>query len=143
MHRNVFVYLGQAVSKGGEGPRPRFQDAAQSSLSATMGGRQVVVQVISQGLPVARGGSGGEERRRGGGGTQFVHGRSRMTIDLRIPTMPGRSTSSFHQPGRKCLHQARSSREVFGESHEGRTASFQEPIVKRTSAPCAYFLAYG
>ena len=22
-------------------------------------------------------------------GTQFVHGRSRMTIDLRIPTMPG------------------------------------------------------
>ena len=44
----------------------------------------------------------GRERRRGGGGcTQFVHGRSRMTIDLRIPTMPGRSTSGFHQPGRK------------------------------------------
>ena len=31
-----------------------------------------------------------------------------MTIDPRIPTMPGRSTSGFHQPGRHCLHQARS-----------------------------------
>ena len=29
---------------------------------------------------------------REGGCTQFVHGRSRMTIDPRIPTMPGRST---------------------------------------------------
>ena len=53
---------------------------------------------------------GGREGRRegGGGGTQLVHGRSPMTIDPRIPTMPGRSTSGFHQPGRRCLHQARS-----------------------------------
>ena len=35
----------------------------------------------------------------GGGCTQFVHGHSRMTIDPRILTMPGRSTSGFHQPG--------------------------------------------
>ena len=41
-------------------------------------------------------------------GTQFVHGRSQLTIDPRIPTVPGRSTSGFHQPGRHCLHQARS-----------------------------------
>ena len=40
-----------------------------------------------------------------GGCTQLMHGRSRMTIDFRIPTMPGRSTSAFHQPGRHCLHQ--------------------------------------
>ena len=44
----------------------------------------------------------------GGGGTQFVHGRSRMTIYPRILTMPRRSTSGFHQPGRHCWHQARS-----------------------------------
>ena len=44
----------------------------------------------------------------GGGGTQVVRGRSRMTLDPRVPTMPGRSTSDFHQPGRYCLHQARS-----------------------------------
>ena len=31
-----------------------------------------------------------------------------MTIDPRIPTMPGRSTSGFHQPGRHFLHHARS-----------------------------------
>ena len=42
----------------------------------------------------------------GGGCTQFVHGRSRMTIDPRISAMPGRSTSGFHGPGRRCLHQA-------------------------------------
>ena len=33
------------------------------------------------------------------GGTQFVLGRNRMTVDPRIPTMPGRGTSGFHQPG--------------------------------------------
>ena len=44
----------------------------------------------------------------GGGGAKLVHGRSRMAIDPRIPTMPGRSTLGFHQPGRHCLHQARS-----------------------------------
>ena len=52
------------------------------------------------------------EGEAGGGwgrGTQFVHDRSRMTIDPPIPTMPGRSTSGFHQPGTHCLHQARSS----------------------------------
>ena len=27
-----------------------------------------------------------------------MHGRSRLTIDPRIPTMPGRSTSGFHRP---------------------------------------------
>ena len=31
----------------------------------------------------------------GGGGAQFVHGHSRMTIDPRIPSTPGRSTSGF------------------------------------------------
>ena len=31
----------------------------------------------------------------GGGGTQVVHGRSRMTIDPRIPTMAGWSTPGF------------------------------------------------
>ena len=41
-----------------------------------------------------RGGGRGGRRR-----TQFVHGRSHMTIDPRIPTIPGRSTTGFHQPG--------------------------------------------
>ena len=38
----------------------------------------------------------------------IMHGRSLMTIDPRILTMPGRNTSGFYQPGRHCLHQARS-----------------------------------
>ena len=46
-----------------------------------------------------------------------------LTIDPRISTMPGRSTSGFHGPGRHCLHQARSDLEVFGESHEGWAAA--------------------
>ena len=63
--------------------------------------------------------------------THVMHGRSRVTIDPRVPIMPGRSTSGFHRPGRHCLHQARS-RQVLGESHEGRAASFQEPLLRQT-----------
>ena len=43
-----------------------------------------------------------------GGVLHIMHGRSRMTINPRIPIMPGRSTSGFHRPRRHCLHQARS-----------------------------------
>ena len=46
--------------------------------------------------------------RRGKWCPPFVRGRSHMTIDPRIPTMLGRSTSGFHQPRRHGLHQARS-----------------------------------
>ena len=53
-----------------------------------------------------RGGGGGG--RGGGGRIQCLHGGSRMTINPRIPTIPGRSTSGLHQPDRHCLHQARS-----------------------------------
>ena len=45
---------------------------------------------------------GGRVNGAGGVYSIFMHVRSRMTIDPRIPTMPGRSTSSFHQPGRHC-----------------------------------------
>ena len=44
---------------------------------------------------------------RGGGGVlDTMRGRSRMTADHRIPTMPGGSTSGFHRPGIQWLHQA-------------------------------------
>ena len=46
---------------------------------------------------VGRGGAGGGAKV---GCTQFVHSRIRMTIDPRIPTMPGRSASGFYQPSR-------------------------------------------
>ena len=55
----------------------------------------------------------------GGGVLIIMHGRSRMTIDPRIPTMPGRSTSGFRRPGRHLLAPSAKRREVFGESHEG------------------------
>ena len=45
----------------------------------------------------------GDLRAVGAGGyTEFVHGLSRMTIEPRIPTMPGWITSDFRQPGRHC-----------------------------------------
>ena len=64
----------------------------------------------------------------GGGGTPLVHGRGRMTIDPRIPTMPGQSTSGFHQPGRHCLHLARnavrcSASRMKGELHPSKNRS--------------------
>ena len=37
----------------------------------------------------------------------IIHDRTRVAVDPRIPTMPGRSSSLFHRPGRHCLHQAR------------------------------------
>ena len=37
----------------------------------------------------------------------FIHSPSIKTIDPRIPTTPGRSTSGFQKPGRHCVHQAR------------------------------------
>ena len=40
--------------------------------------------------------------------THVMHGHSRMTVDPRIPTMPGRNTSGFSRPGRHRLHRARS-----------------------------------
>ena len=41
-----------------------------------------------------------EEGGMGGGVLVVMHGRSLMTIDLRIRTMPAWSTSGFHRPGR-------------------------------------------
>ena len=32
-------------------------------------------------------------------GSHTMHDRSRMTIDVRLPSMPGRSTSGFHRRG--------------------------------------------
>ena len=46
----------------------------------------------------------------GGGGefTHVMHGRNRVTVDPRIPTMPGWNTSGFRRPGTHCSHQAQS-----------------------------------
>ena len=44
---------------------------------------------------------------RGQGRTHFVHNLSRMNAHLCIHTMPRRSTSCFHLPGRHRVHQAR------------------------------------
>ena len=41
-----------------------------------------------------------------GGVLIIMHGRSRMTIDPRIPIMPGRSASGVYRPDRRRLHQA-------------------------------------
>ena len=77
-----------------------------------------------------------DEEGQGEGGrgcTLFVHSRSRMTIDPRIPTMPGRSTSGFHQLGRHCLHQAQSGRggvkPIFHASHDSLRDAVKTKIV--------------
>ena len=53
--------------------------------------------------PLRGQGWGGERRC-----SHIMHGRSHVIIDPCIPTMPGRSMSGFHRPGRHCLHQERS-----------------------------------
>ena len=54
-----------------------------------------------------------------GGVLIIMHGRSGMTIDPRIPTIPGRRTSGFHRPGRHCLHQARSAARCWASRMKG------------------------
>ena len=69
----------------------------------------------------------------GGGDTHGMHGRSRITIDPRTPTMPGRGAGRvFHRPGRHCSHQARSAvrcsaSRMKGELHLGT----KEPLAGR------------
>ena len=49
-------------------------------------------------------------------------GRGHMTIHPRIPTMPERRASGFHQPSRHGFAPSAKRHEVFVESHKGRTA---------------------
>ena len=75
----------------------------------------------------------------GGGGSVVItmDGRSRMTIDPRIPTMPGRKTAGFRRPGIHCLHQAR---------RAGRCWADRNKIVSCILLITAFeadFLAYG
>ena len=55
----------------------------------------------------------------GGGVLDIMHGRNRMTVDPRIPTMSGRSSSGLHRPGRCCLPQARSAVRCSASRTEG------------------------
>ena len=82
----------------------------------------------------------------------IMHDRSRMTVDPCIPTMPGRSTSGFHRPGRHWLHQARSAMRCWasdmkGELHpaydtKSRLCMIVEPMILRAAFE-AEFLAHG
>ena len=68
------------------------------------------------------------------GCTHAVHDCSRITVDLRMPTLLGRITSGFHQPGRHCLHQVRNHVRCLASCmRDGRAVdSSQEALVRRT-----------
>ena len=82
--------------------------------------------------------------REGWGCTHLRRSRRLKTIDPRISTMPGRSTSGFRRPGRHRVRQARTAVR-YSASHvtEGALHPAKEPLARRASAPCAYFLACG
>lgn len=55
-------------------------------------------------------------------------------IDPHIPTMPSRSTSSFHRPDRNCLHQARKvvrcrASSMKGELHPSKRTGFEADFL--------------
>ena len=58
-------------------------------------------------------------RTEGGGVLIVMHGRSHVTSDPRIPTMPGRSNVGLPPTRQTSLARSACHREVFGESHEG------------------------
>ena len=61
----------------------------------------------------------GSKRGRGGGSIHFRRSRSRLIIAPRIPTVPGRSTSSFHRPGNVACTKREALGEGKGEGREG------------------------
>ena len=58
------------------------------------------------------------------------------------PYYAGTEYVGFSPTRQTLLAPSEKRREVFGESHEAWTTSFKEPLVRRTSAPSAYSLAY-
>ena len=103
-------------------------------------------QFVHDGVSITERAAIGLREGGGGGGVldrrnvlDLMLGRSRMTIDPRIPTMPGRSASGFHRPGRHLLAPSFAKRKVRcsasrlkGELH----------VILRTALE-ADFLAYG
>ena len=69
--------------------------------------------------------------KRGGGRGALMScmDRSLLSVDPRIPTMPGWSTSGVHRPGRHCLHQARSAVTCSATRMKGTL----HPIILRTA----------
>ena len=85
-------------------------------------GRAMIFAAATELIGARQGKEGGnrEGESAGAGVLNIMNGRSRMTIDSRIPKVPGRSTPGFHRPGRHCLYAPSTKRrEVLGESHEG------------------------
>ena len=71
--------------------------------------------------------------QRGGGVLIIMHGRSRMTIEPRIPAMPGRSTSGFtYQTDVACTkREAPSASRVKGELHPTKSRLRSTPAFVR------------
>ena len=66
------------------------------------------------------------------GGVRYnVNDRSRMTINPRIPTMPGRSTSIFHRPGRGDNFHGLFSSAAW--SYSLARAAYEHPISMQSS----------
>ena len=68
----------------------------------------------------------GRKMARGGGRgvvLDVIHGRSRMTIEPRSPTMPGRSTSGCHRPGGTHVMHSRSCMTIDPRREEGSSQS--------------------
>ena len=61
----------------------------------------------------------GARSREGRGGAHFMQSRSYMTIDPRIPTTPGRSTSEIHRPGKHCVALPSAQEFCFCDRTEG------------------------
>ena len=118
-----------AVLKGALGVAPRKIDDGMCSVSSwqTGRGRHTVRTYAAVTKPNGRLKSRLEilPARAGGWVLIIMHGRGGMTIDPRIPTIPGRSASGFHPPGRHHLHQARSAVRCWASRMKG------EPLWRR------------
>ena len=85
------------------GPReqpPAVGETGGSGTAATPGsGGERVEPPFVHLLPIVVGFARRWVEMEGEGVLDRMHSRFRMTIDPRIPTMPGQSKSGFHRPG--------------------------------------------
>ena len=68
-----------------------------------------------------------------------MHGRSRMTEEPRIPTMPGRKTPGFHRPRRRWRREGELLQPLFHRLKAARTIKAEkggQPVVAGAGSGC-------
>ena len=123
---------GGASRSGGDGTGGERSCARSGQVSCSGSGLGLGLGSIGRACLKAGEGGGVQGWAGGlggrGGCAHAMHSVSLKTIDPRILTMPGRSTSGFCRPGRHHVHQARSAVRCSASRMEGELHPFKNHL---------------